>query len=109
MINSSGDPARDFVPASTLIPGMIFCFLKSSGIGVPLLDFCLKVSRKGYALVVDTKLFLEAREKSGRLEFNRVKNTVKAPARTCFDGPYGPHRASLETQMTMLQRKGTTE
>lgn len=35
------------------------------------LDFCLKVSRKGYVLLVDTKLFLEAREKSGRLDFER--------------------------------------
>ncbi|MHA7131829.1 glycosyltransferase [Algoriphagus namhaensis] len=35
------------------------------------LDFCLKASRKGYALVVDCKLFLEARKETGRLEFER--------------------------------------
>lgn len=35
------------------------------------LDFCLKVSRKGFALVVDCKLFLEARKETGRLDFER--------------------------------------
>jgi len=35
------------------------------------LDFCLKVSRKGYAIVVDCKLFLEARTKYNKLEFSR--------------------------------------
>ncbi len=35
------------------------------------LDFCLKVSRKGFALVVDCGLFLEARKESGRLDFER--------------------------------------
>lgn len=35
------------------------------------LDFCLKVSRKGYSLVVDCKLFLEARKVTGRLSFER--------------------------------------
>lgn len=35
------------------------------------LDFCLKVSRKGFALVVDCKLFLEARKETGRLDFDR--------------------------------------
>lgn len=35
------------------------------------LDFCLKVSRKGYVLIVDTGLFLEARRRSGRLDFER--------------------------------------
>lgn len=35
------------------------------------LDFCLKVSRKGFVLIVDTSLFLEAREMSGRLDFKR--------------------------------------
>lgn len=35
------------------------------------LDFCLKVSRKGYSLVVDSGLFLEARKKWGRLDFER--------------------------------------
>jgi GT2 family glycosyltransferase len=35
------------------------------------LDFCLKVSQNGYSLVVDSFLFLEAREMWGRLEFER--------------------------------------
>jgi len=35
------------------------------------LDFCLKVSRKGFALVVDCHLFLEARKETGRLDFER--------------------------------------
>lgn len=35
------------------------------------LDFCLKVSRKGYAILVDCKLFLEARNKANRLNFER--------------------------------------
>lgn len=35
------------------------------------LDFCLKVSKKGYKIYVDCKLFLEARKKHGRLEFQR--------------------------------------
>ncbi|WP_111672198.1 glycosyltransferase [Algoriphagus litoralis] len=35
------------------------------------LDFCLKVSRKGFALVVDSGLFLEARKETGRLDFDR--------------------------------------
>ncbi len=35
------------------------------------LDFCLKVSRKGYSIVVDCKLFLEARALHNRLEFER--------------------------------------
>ncbi|WP_245943459.1 glycosyltransferase family protein [Algoriphagus aquaeductus] len=34
------------------------------------LDFCLKVKRKGYSIVVDNKLFLEARIKHGRLDFD---------------------------------------
>lgn len=35
------------------------------------LDFCLKVSRKGYVILVDCKLFLEARAKANRLNFER--------------------------------------
>ena len=35
------------------------------------LDFCLKASRKGYSIVVDCKLFLDARKATGRLEFER--------------------------------------
>jgi GT2 family glycosyltransferase len=34
------------------------------------LDFCLKVKRKGFALVVNCELFYEARELSGRLNIN---------------------------------------
>jgi len=33
------------------------------------LDFCLKVSRKGFTLIVDCGLFLEARQKSNRLNY----------------------------------------
>lgn len=35
------------------------------------LDFCLRVSRKGYSIVVDSGLFLDARIKYGKLEFER--------------------------------------
>ncbi|MDN3204692.1 glycosyltransferase family 2 protein [Algoriphagus sediminis] len=35
------------------------------------LDFCLKVSRAGYALMVDCSLFLEARQAAKRLNFER--------------------------------------
>ena len=35
------------------------------------LDFCLEVKRKGYSIVVDCGLFLEARAKNGRLGFER--------------------------------------
>jgi len=35
------------------------------------LDFCLKVKRKGYDIIVDCGLFLEARRNSNRLDFER--------------------------------------
>lgn len=35
------------------------------------LDFCLKVKRRGYQIIVDCKLFLAAREKSNRLNFSQ--------------------------------------
>ena len=35
------------------------------------LDFCLKVKRQGYEIVVDCGLFLEARKRSNRLDFER--------------------------------------
>ncbi len=35
------------------------------------LDFCLKVKRVGYEILVDTSLFLEARKSSNRLDFKR--------------------------------------
>ncbi|SDA96343.1 Glycosyltransferase, GT2 family [Algoriphagus alkaliphilus] len=41
------------------------------------LDFCLKVTRKGYSLVVDCKLFLEARKDTGRLQFERPAYQLK--------------------------------
>lgn len=44
-------------------PGLFFGFEE--------LDFCLKVSRKGYSLIVDTSLFLEARKQWGRMDFER--------------------------------------
>ncbi|GMQ26637.1 glycosyltransferase family 2 protein [Algoriphagus sp. oki45] len=56
----SGDVARlGIVPN----PDLFFGFEE--------LDFCLSVSRKGYAIVVDSGLFLEARKKHGKLEFER--------------------------------------
>lgn len=41
------------------------------------LDFCLKASRKGFALVVNCELFLEARKQSNRLEFERPAYQIK--------------------------------
>jgi len=35
------------------------------------LDFCLRVSRKGFSIVVDCGLFLEARKKYNKLDFER--------------------------------------
>ncbi len=35
------------------------------------LDFCLRVSRKGYSIVVDCGLFLEARKKYDKMDFER--------------------------------------
>jgi GT2 family glycosyltransferase len=35
------------------------------------LDFCLKASNRGYSMIVDCALFLEARAKWGRLDFQR--------------------------------------
>lgn len=73
---------KDWVEVDSIAGGM--CMLVSAEVvkagvhpdkdlffGFEELDFCLKVSRKGFALVVDCKLFLEAREKSGRLDFER--------------------------------------
>lgn len=42
------------------------------------LDFCLDVKRKGYSLVVDCGLFLDARAKYGRLGFERPLYQKKA-------------------------------
>ena len=41
---SSFEPAKGFVPLSTLIPGMAPCLEISSGIVDPNVDFCLIVS-----------------------------------------------------------------
>lgn len=41
------------------------------------LDFCLKVSSRGYSIVVDCKLFLEERTNHNRLEFKRPKYQKK--------------------------------
>lgn len=41
------------------------------------LDFCLKVARKGFTIVVDCKLFLEARKKYERLDFERTRYKKK--------------------------------
>lgn len=42
------------------------------------LDFCLSVGRKGYAILVDCKLFIEARELHNRLDFERPTYKVKS-------------------------------
>lgn len=41
------------------------------------LDFCLRVKKANYEVVVDTTLFLEAREASGRLDFKKPKYIKK--------------------------------
>lgn len=41
------------------------------------LDFCLKAERRGFALVVDCALFLEARKLSGRMNFERPTYQIK--------------------------------
>lgn len=73
---------KDWVEVDSIAGGM--CMLVSAEVvkagvlpdkdlffGFEELDFCLKVSRKGFALVVDCKLFLEARKETGRLDFER--------------------------------------
>ncbi|OOG68178.1 glycosyltransferase [Algoriphagus sp. A40] len=73
---------KDWVKVDSIAGGM--CMLVSSQVvkdgilpdkdlffGFEELDFCLKVSRKGYSLVVDCKLFLESRKVTGRLDFER--------------------------------------
>ncbi|MFC3880923.1 glycosyltransferase [Algoriphagus namhaensis] len=56
----SGHVARERIAPN---PSLFFGFEE--------LDFCLKVSRKGYVVLVDCKLFLEARAKANRLNFER--------------------------------------
>lgn len=73
---------KDWIEVDSIAGGM--CMLVSKEVvkngilpdkdlffGFEELDFCLKVARKGFTLIVDCKLFLEARELAGRLEFNR--------------------------------------
>lgn len=73
---------KDWVEVDTIAGGM--CMLVSSEVvksgiypdkdlffGFEELDFCLKVSRKGFALIADCGLFLEARKQTSRLEFER--------------------------------------
>jgi GT2 family glycosyltransferase len=54
----SGNVARDGIAPD---PGLFFGFEE--------LDFCLKVKRKGYSILVDSGLFRKTRELKGRLEF----------------------------------------
>lgn len=73
---------KDWVQVDSIAGGM--CMLVSSDVvkagiipnkdlffGFEELDFCLKVSRKGYSLVVDCSLFLEARKASNRLDYKQ--------------------------------------
>jgi len=80
---------KDWIEVDTIAGGM--CMLVSREVvkagvlpdqelffGFEELDFCLKASRKGFALVVDCGLFLESRKASGRLEFERPAYQKKA-------------------------------
>lgn len=73
---------KDWIAVDSIAGGM--CMLVASKVvkdgifpdkdlffGFEELDFCLKVARKGYILVVDSALFLQARADTGRLEFER--------------------------------------
>lgn len=73
---------KDWVQVDSIAGGM--CMLVSSDVvragilpnkdlffGFEELDFCLKVSRKGYSLIVDCSLFLEARKASNRLDYKQ--------------------------------------
>ncbi|RAI85593.1 glycosyltransferase [Algoriphagus yeomjeoni] len=73
---------KDWVEVDSIAGGM--CMLVSKDVvkngifpdkdlffGFEELDFCLKVARKGFTLIVDCNLFLEARKLTGRLDFNR--------------------------------------
>ncbi|PZX49806.1 GT2 family glycosyltransferase [Algoriphagus ratkowskyi] len=73
---------KEWIPVDTIAGGM--CMIVSKDVvkakifpdkdlffGFEELDFCLKASRKGFALVVDCGLFLESRKESGRLIFAR--------------------------------------
>lgn len=73
---------KEFIEVDYVAGGM--CMLVSSEVvvkkifpdpnlffGFEELDFCLKVSRAGFALVVDCSLFLEARKELDRLDFKR--------------------------------------
>lgn len=73
---------KDWIEVDSIAGGM--CMLVSAEVirggilpnkdlffGFEELDFCLKVSRKGYSLIVDCNLFLEARKNSDRVNFER--------------------------------------
>jgi GT2 family glycosyltransferase len=73
---------KDWVEVDSIAGGM--CMLVSSEVvkagivpnkdlffGFEELDFCLKVTRKGFTLIVDCSLFLEARKASNRLDFHQ--------------------------------------
>lgn len=73
---------KDWIQVDSIAGGM--CMLVSSDVvrsgilpnkdlffGFEELDFCLKVSRKGYTLIVDCSLFLEARKASNRLDYKQ--------------------------------------
>lgn len=62
----SGSVARDGICPN---PDLFFGFEE--------LDFCLKVSRRGYCIIVDCNLFLEERRNHNRLEFERPKYQKK--------------------------------
>jgi GT2 family glycosyltransferase len=73
---------KEWIEVDTIAGGM--CMLVSKEVvkagvfpdkelffGFEELDFCLKASRKGFALVVDCGLFLDARTQTGRLDFKQ--------------------------------------
>ena len=73
---------KDWLEVDSIAGGMCMLVSKevvSNGIfpdrelfyGFEELDFCLKAARKGFALIVDCHLFLEARKQAGRLDFKR--------------------------------------
>lgn len=73
---------KDWIEVDSIAGGM--CMLVSSEVvkagivpnkelffGFEELDFCLKVSRQGFNLIVDCNLFLEARRASNRLDYHQ--------------------------------------
>ena len=79
---------KDWVEVDSIAGGM--CMLVSKELvnggvypdkdlffGFEELDFCLKAARKGFSLVVNCELFLDARNQSGRLDFERPAYQIK--------------------------------